>query len=406
MSNQAASAGTDKKKEEKIQYPPPNFEIESYLSQYKGHGRISRLKYIGEHCKELSANVFKQCLEELKKTTNTGTYQEVCKAANLPVDTAWVDAMDRKSQILLEKLEMELNGYKTNLVKESIRMGHNDLGDFQYERGDLNSALKCYVRTRDYCTTPQHILDMCLKVVRVSIEMGNYAHVSSYVTKAESTPELTDPVTIAKLNVAAGLSHLSNRKYLLAAKKFMAVTDDLGTTFNEILSMNDVAIYGALCALATFDRQQLKDQVIDNNGAFKNLLELVPAVREMIGDFYNSRYAQCFTFIDKLKNDIQLDVFLSPHARTLLNEIRHKALIQYFTPYQSADIKQMASAFNTTVQGMERELALLIMDGQIHARIDPNSKILYGEEADVRNAAFEAALKMDAEFEEEAKRTY
>eukprot|EP00698_Gefionella_okellyi_P008789 TRINITY_DN219_c0_g1_i1.p2 TRINITY_DN219_c0_g1~~TRINITY_DN219_c0_g1_i1.p2 ORF type:complete len:154 (-),score=36.95 TRINITY_DN219_c0_g1_i1:27-488(-) len=84
---------------------------------------------------------------------------------------------------------------------------------------------------------------------------------------------------------------------------------------------------------------------------------------------------------------------------------RLRALIQSFTPYQSADIKQMASAFNTTVQGMERELALLIMDGQIHARIDSNSKILYGEEADVRDAAFEAALKMGTEFEEEAKST-
>ena len=37
----------------------------------------------------------------------------------------------------LEKLELELNQYKANLIKESIRMGHNDLGDFYYEQGDL-----------------------------------------------------------------------------------------------------------------------------------------------------------------------------------------------------------------------------------------------------------------------------
>ena len=34
-------------------------------------------------------------------------------------------------------MDQELNGYKTNLIKESIRVGHNDLGELLYERGDL-----------------------------------------------------------------------------------------------------------------------------------------------------------------------------------------------------------------------------------------------------------------------------
>eukprot|EP00879_Flechtneria_rotunda_P011738 GHRR01012259.1.p1 GENE.GHRR01012259.1~~GHRR01012259.1.p1 ORF type:complete len:109 (+),score=33.92 GHRR01012259.1:1683-2009(+) len=36
-----------------------------------------------------------------------------------------------------ERLEAELHSHKTNLIKESIRLGHNDLGDFFYNRGDL-----------------------------------------------------------------------------------------------------------------------------------------------------------------------------------------------------------------------------------------------------------------------------
>ena len=32
---------------------------------------------------------------------------------------------------------MELNGYKTNLIKESIRLGHNELGNFHYACGNL-----------------------------------------------------------------------------------------------------------------------------------------------------------------------------------------------------------------------------------------------------------------------------
>ena len=38
-------------------------------------------------------------------------------------------------------LETELSGYKTNLIKESIRMGHHELADFFYDRGDLQVLL-------------------------------------------------------------------------------------------------------------------------------------------------------------------------------------------------------------------------------------------------------------------------
>jgi len=42
--------------------------------------------------------------------------------AGTPVDNAWVESTDRKAQLQLEKLEQDLNGFKTNLVKENIRV--------------------------------------------------------------------------------------------------------------------------------------------------------------------------------------------------------------------------------------------------------------------------------------------
>lgn len=49
-----------------------------------------------------------------------------------------------------ERLEAELHGHKTNLIKESIRQSHNMLGDFFYSRGDLQVraalAAGCWLR--------------------------------------------------------------------------------------------------------------------------------------------------------------------------------------------------------------------------------------------------------------------
>jgi hypothetical protein len=46
----------------------------------------------------------------------------------------------------------------------------------------------------------------------------------------------------------------------------------------QVLSPADVALYGGLCALATFDRSELQSKVIGSIG-FREFLELHPQVR-------------------------------------------------------------------------------------------------------------------------------
>lgn len=53
---------------------------------------------------------------------------------------------------------------------------------------------------------------------------------------------------------------------------------------------------------------------------------------------------------------------------TLYEQIRHKALIQYTTPFISVDLNRMAASFKTNVAGLEKELAALIMENQIQVR--------------------------------------
>lgn len=52
--------------------------------------------------------------------------------------------MDARSQATHYRLESELNNYKMNMIKESIRMGHHDFADHYYERGDLQVLLAPY----------------------------------------------------------------------------------------------------------------------------------------------------------------------------------------------------------------------------------------------------------------------
>lgn len=86
----------------------------------------------------------------------------------LQLDQAWMETRTKKAALKLEKLDTDLKNYKSNSIKESIRRGHDDLGDHYLDCGDLNNALKCYSRARDYCTSGKHIVNMCINVIKVS----------------------------------------------------------------------------------------------------------------------------------------------------------------------------------------------------------------------------------------------
>ncbi|KAI4354986.1 hypothetical protein L6164_003805 [Bauhinia variegata] len=406
-----ANGGDDPKRNHRPIISGDQLDIEAYASLYTGRTKIMRLLFIADHCgnnSTMQLEALRMAYDEIKKGENTQVFREVVQkidgrlGPNYGMDSAWCETVDRRAEQKKEKLENELNAYRTNLIKESIRMGYNDFGDFYYAHGQLGDAFKSYVRTRDYCTTSKHIIHMCMSAILVSIELGQITHVTSYVSKAEQTPEALDQITIAKLRCAAGLANLEAKKYKLAARKFLETGPELGSHYNEVIAAQDVATYGGLCALATFDRSELKNKVIDNIN-FRNFLELMPEVRELINDFYSSHYASCLEYLGNLKANLLLDIHLHDHVETLYDQIRHKALIQYTHPFVSVDLNMMANAFRTTVVGLEKELEALITDNQIQARIDSHNKILYARHADQRNATFQRVLETGRDFDRDVR---
>ena len=51
----------------------------------------------------------------------------------------------------------------------------------------------------------------------------------------------------------------------------------MATQYQDVLSAQDIAVYGGLCALASFDRSDLRSYVI-NNVSFRDYMEVNPEV--------------------------------------------------------------------------------------------------------------------------------
>jgi COP9 signalosome complex subunit 1 len=184
---------------------------------------------------------------------------------------------------------------------------------------------------------------------------------------------------------------------------------ELTNQFNSVLSAEDIALYGSLLGLASLDRDSLHTLVME--GAFKARLELVPSVRDALRHYSLAEYGPCMSILQgTVRKDISLDIHLHPHVNTLLDMIRDRCIVQYFSPYSSVSLEKMGAVFGHDVVEMEKIVAKLIQNGAVEgvslgvgARINAIDKTLSVFSAScverkARRRARVKAAKMGVEF--------
>lgn len=107
-------------------------------------------------------------------------------------DSNWVESTSKKAQLKLEKLDTDLKSAKSLAIKDCIRRGQEDLAEHYMDMGDLANALKCHSRSRDYCSSNKHMVNLCLNVIKVSVFLKNWSYVLNYVNKVESALDVHD----------------------------------------------------------------------------------------------------------------------------------------------------------------------------------------------------------------------
>jgi hypothetical protein len=97
--------------------------------------------------------------------------------------------------------------------------------------------------------------------------------------------------------------------------------------------------------------------------------------RELLEAICTSRFAEAFRILDDMRPALQMDPFLAKHLVRLTHESRCRVLQQYSKPFHSLRLQDMAHALGCKLEDLEVELAKLIVDGTISARIDSHNKV-------------------------------
>ncbi|KAG1730270.1 26S proteasome subunit RPN7-domain-containing protein [Suillus paluster] len=418
------------------------FDLDAYILGYSGRTAFDRLVHIISTCPTLAPQALKLAFAQIEVLRDPTLYQTAMNAYDAVADllevqvpstsdlcsvnTVWCEEVAKKNQAEKTKLEVELKTYSNNMIKESIRMGHRDLGDFYRATGDYTQALKHYTKSREFCSTSQHVLDMCLSVLELVIEQRNYAHISSYVFKAEGALDTANATAVAnvaagsnnssvaappkksaerdqvqsKLDFAMALFHLGQVNYEKAAHFFLKIgsPDSLGDWIGKIVAPGDFAVYGTLCALASMSRSAIKSQ-LTGNPIFSAYIEQEPYVRDLIQSYLSSDFKSVLELLERYSTRHYLDIHLYSHVYDLTNLIRNVAVVLYFQPFQTIRLDRMSAAFGWTVEEVEKEVVALIQSGQIQGRVDSQNKILKARKVDHRAELFAHAMKTATEIQ-------
>lgn len=330
------------------------------------------------------------------------------------------------------------------------QMGNEDLGHHYQAMGDLAAASKAYTRMREYCTTPSHIASMHLQNTVVCVDRADWLGVQTNVNRLRTMtfrPE-DAPRNRARMQAATGLFQLASGAYHDAARSFLATDpalaeadgpgpgaaasfsggggSDTPGSFKAVISPNDVAVYGALCALATLTRGELATHVLENR-PFRTFLELEPHLRRAVSCLVAGKLRACLDVLDAYRTDYRLDLHLHRHVDALYARIRVKAMQLYIVPYARVTLDEMARVFpppppplpeavllhkkhdqqekgeqQQQPQSLVDELISYVRDGTVDARIDLDRHLLVTAAGDSRANVYETALRDARKFSDAA----
>src|SRR5687768_269139 len=246
-------------------------------------------------------------------------------------------------------------------------MGNEDLGKHFLEIGALNEAAEAFGRMRHDVTTAKQIIDCGLHLVHVSLQRNDWNLVLSNVGKISGfQPSDDDGINVQPyVKVASGLALLGLGSFNDAAKHFLGTNLATSTrSLRDIASAHDVAIYGALLALATMERSELQKRVLDNS-SFKFALEHEPHIRKAVSLFVNGRYAACLEILEASRPDYLLDIHLCKHVPAIFARVRSKCIKQYFAPFSCVTLANLEAAFARPGESLEDELVGMIKAGTL-----------------------------------------
>lgn len=206
-----------------------------------------------------------------------------------------------------------------------------------------------------------------------------------------------------RLKVYEGLFLISRRQFKEASNMLL---DTLATfTSTEMLEYKEFVRYAILTAALILSRPDFKKKVLESPEILECIHQL-PHLSDFASSFYNCQYAVFFKSLAEVEKTLKLDIYLHPHYKYYVREMRIRAYSQILESYRSVTVKSLATSFGVTEDWIDRyflvgliltcspsDLAHFISAGRLNAVIDKVAGVVETNRPDAKNAQYQQSLK-------------
>eukprot|EP00798_Chlamydomonas_sp_ICE-L_P025811 gene25811-11486_t len=338
-----------------------------------------------------SAKLQQEILDVIYAGDLAPLYEWVCAQLSIPVDAARLATMKEKNAATLAELESKIKDAEENLGETEVRDALLAKANFLCSIGDRDAAVEAYAATEAKTAGSGNKVDLVFNKLRLFMAYGDMYEVKSLLARAKQLcSDGGDWERKNKLKVYQGVFAMQTRDFKLSANLFL---DSIATfTATELFPYTRVIFYAVVISMLALDRVSLKKKVVDAPEIL-TVIGQVPGLAPYLNSLYNCKYKDFFKAFVGMIDEMKSDMYLSPHIRYYMREIRVAAYVQFLESYKSVTLDSMAAAFDVSIEFLDQELSDFIVAGRINAKIDKVSNIVETTKPDAKNALYQESIK-------------
>jgi COP9 signalosome complex subunit 1 len=304
----------------------------------------------------------------------------------------------------VRKKEVEITQLQRSLLKDSMRIAFFELGNIHYQYGYVGESIKAWIKSHDFSTSEEDLFNIAYQIAQAAFEIQSSSYLMKFSGEADARDKLKNPSKTMVIKILDGLSCLLFESYKEASLRLSSISLVDDNCIYRFVTPTDLAYYITIVSLYSMTRKEMKQMVLQSS-QFKNLMEIVPETTDIIENFLNGKYMEFQRSLSSIQSHLRLDLFFGHKLEHMITNIRRKALVQYVTPYKVIDLREIAKEFNLDLELIESEIADLIVNSKIQAKIDSHSKLLYSRKDNETLNSYKEAVLLGRKFIQDTEQT-
>jgi 26S proteasome regulatory subunit N7 len=332
-------------------------------------------------------------MDELKRRNMLSMYVGLCEKFSWAREEAVESAMGTANASAKDAIEAKIADAIENLGDVEVRDAMWERSGFYASIGEREKAFVGYEETEAKTASIGQKMDGVFAVMRLRFASLDLAAVKVLIAKIKDMLEQPgggDWERKNRLKVYEGLYCAATRDFSKATTLFL---ESLSTfTTYELLSYENYIFYTVVCAVVSLPRTELKAKVIDSPEVL-SVLNRLPGLGDFLNALHKCDYRTFMSAFPVVAAEVEKSVWLNPHYRYFLREVRVVAYAQYLQSYKSVTVSSMAESFNVSDDFIDRELSHFIVSGRLNCKIDKVSGVLQTNRPDMKNALYQSLIK-------------